>query len=398
MGPISQFKRWIEGCKERRIERLTAKAADLTGDQQYDLLFLHQRGFVRARGSGQSITKVYADVENLIRKELRVVVTPGTYFVSSAGHQDMATTTEYRFTLYPCSAQHLEINAVCINANRPIPGKNDRFYGVARVSDNVARFLEASRGEDSMVIQAGVWTLTDNYSRYDVINHLISRDNRGSTWHPVTHDHCDRAMAILERLGIPHRLWYTDVFYEKKTVNDNNGSYTGEFRYGRPHGRGKYTSKDGISYEGEWKNGRMNGEGVKVFRNGDRYVGQFDDDREARGWYHYASGGKSWSYRNVNGEWVTSEAPDGARTAPEQDAQGGAGPQAKRQDEEESRRSHSAASRETRDDEWRFCVKCKKSEFWVHTSLQQKRWQAGICPYCEGQLIDRITYWKVYGK
>lgn len=119
MGLIARFKKWKDARKERRIERLTVRAADLTEDQQYDLLFLHKRGFVRAKGSGQSITKVYADIENLIRKKLRVVVTPGTYFVSSGGHQNMATTTEYTFTLYPCSTQHLDINAACINANRP---------------------------------------------------------------------------------------------------------------------------------------------------------------------------------------------------------------------------------------------------------------------------------------
>src|SRR5919106_1383629 len=122
MGLIAQFKGWRAARKERRIERLTARAADLTEDQQYDLLFLHERGFVRAKGSGQSITKVYADVENLIRKKLRVVVAPGTYFVSSGGHQNMATTTEYTFTLQPCRTEHLRINAACINANRPIPG------------------------------------------------------------------------------------------------------------------------------------------------------------------------------------------------------------------------------------------------------------------------------------
>lgn len=312
MGLIAEFKRWKAARKERRIERLTEKAADLTEDQQYDLLFLHQRGFVRAKGSGQSITKVYADVENLIRKKLRIIVTPGTYFVSSGGHQNMATTTEYTFTLYPCSSQHLDIKAACINANRPIPGKGDRFYGVARVSDNVARFLEASKNEDPMVIQAGVWTLTDNYSRYDVINHLISRDDRGNTSHPVTHDHCDKAKRIIEKLGIPHRLWYSDVEHEKKTVEYENGTYSGEFHHGEQHGRGKYTLKNGRSYDGEWKSGDFHGEGVFTFEDGGKYVGKFEENREVGGWYHYPGGGKSWSRRNARGEWEHPEPPKGS--------------------------------------------------------------------------------------
>ena len=38
----------------------------------------------------------------------------------------------------------------------------------------------------------------------------------------------------------------------------------------------------------------------------------------------------------------------------------------------------------------KFCVKCKKSDFGivVPTSVQRNRLQAGLCPYCEGRLID----------
>jgi hypothetical protein len=192
--------------EESRVERLTRQAEHLKEGEQYDLLLLHEKGVVRVKGSGQSITMIYADIENLIRKELRVLVKPGTYFVSSGNYQNMATTTEYTFTLYPCRTEHLRISAVCINATRPIPDEHARFSGVARVSDNVARFLEASKDQDPMVIQAGVWTLTDNYSRYDVINHLFATDSKGKISHPVTHKHCRTAKKILDSLGIPNRL------------------------------------------------------------------------------------------------------------------------------------------------------------------------------------------------
>lgn len=38
----------------------------------------------------------------------------------------------------------------------------------------------------------------------------------------------------------------------------------------------------------------------------------------------------------------------------------------------------------------RFCVKCKKSDFGigVPTPIQKKRLEAGLCPFCEGRLID----------
>jgi hypothetical protein len=279
MGLLDSFKEWQSGRKERRIEKLTSKAADLNEDQHYDLLLLYKKGFIRVKGSGQSITKIYAEVENLIRKKLRVIVKPGTYFVSSGDHQNMATTTEYTFTLYPCSTEQLGINATCIDANRPIPGEEDQFYGVARVSDEVAKFLEASKNEDPMVIQAGVWTLTDNYSRSDVINHLVYKDDSGNTRHPVTHEHCDKAIEILEQLGISHNLWHSNIPYEKKTEYYEDGSkYVGEFRYGKPHGHGKYIMSEEVFYEGEFENGQIQGQGVHTYNDeGEKgkYIGEF---------------------------------------------------------------------------------------------------------------------------
>ena len=43
---------------------------------------------------------------------------------------------------------------------------------------------------------------------------------------------------------------------------------------------------------------------------------------------------------------------------------------------------------------WRYCPKCRTSSFWVHTEIQQKRWKAGLCPYCEGKLLNQEEYAK----
>lgn len=283
MELTKRFQKWHADHEERKTQKLTAAAADIIEDQQYDLLVLHKRGFVRAKGTGESITKIYADVENLIRKKLNVVVTPGTYLVSSGRHQNMAVTTEYRFTLAPCETLHCGFDAVCINADRPIPASSDYFSGVARVSDTVARFLTASKDEHPMVIQAGVWTLTDQYSRYQIINHLISRDRFGNVSHPITHNHCNRAMVILDGLGISHTLWYSSVPYEKRRLINQGGEkpyeYDGELAYGLPHGHGKITFKDGDSYEGEWKACKPHGRGKAIFQNGDSYDGGWKDGR-----------------------------------------------------------------------------------------------------------------------
>jgi hypothetical protein len=213
-----------------------------------------------------------------------------------------------------------------------IPGERDRFSGVSKVPDNVARFLEASKGLNSMAIQAGVWTLTDSYSRNEVIQHLVTRDNYGNTSHPITHKDCDKAKSILNRLGIPHKLWYSSVPYEKKTVAGTTGTYTGEFRFGDEHGTGKYTWKDGSSYEGKWwygeitghgkytwangncyegefKDGEHHGPGKFTWESGNSYEGQWENGRETGGWYHYRSGGKRWCLRDANGNWVNAPPP-----------------------------------------------------------------------------------------
>ncbi len=203
---IKLFQPLVKAVKERRIDRRTAKAVDLQEDEIYDLIFLHERGFVRARATGQSITDIYAKVENLIRKKLKVVVKSGTYFLSSGSHQNMVTRTEYTFTLWPCRTQHLGIQASCINASRPIPGQSDRFYGVARVSDDLARFLEATQDTDPMVIQAGVWAITDGYSARDVQTRLVARDQHGNNRQAVSDAQIAEARRILDRLGISHKL------------------------------------------------------------------------------------------------------------------------------------------------------------------------------------------------
>jgi hypothetical protein len=305
------------------------------------------------------------------------------------------------------------MKAVCVNANRPIPKEKDRFSGVARVSESVARFLAAAASEDPMTIQAGVWALTDNYTRSAAINHLIARDSRGNTSHPITPEHCSRAWEILDELGLPHQLWISPVPYEKKTVEFGNGTYAGEFRHGDKHGHGTYTFENGDVYEGEWrygkrsgqgrytfaaggycegswKNNTLHGDGTYVFPNGEKYIGAFDDGRHTGGWQHFPDGRRLWVYQEErDGPWITSDSPGGPpHGRPDSEARRGPDPAS----------SRAESRRRDQDDGWRFCVKCRRSDFWVQTSIQQQRWKAGRCPYCEGELIDRATHARTRGK
>ncbi|MGH7461025.1 MAG: hypothetical protein ACRERX_09025 [Pseudomonas sp.] len=202
----AHIQAWRKARRLKRINRLTAKAADLEEAKPYDLLFLHGRGFVRARGTGQSITRIHGEIENLIARKLRIVIKPGTYFVARGGVQNMVTREEYSLTLYPSSTHRVTIDAACINAHLPIPKESDRFHGVRRVSDDLARFLEQSKGADAMTVQAGVWGLTDNYSGTDVKNHLVLQDQYGNRRQAVTDRNIDEARSILAELGIRSRL------------------------------------------------------------------------------------------------------------------------------------------------------------------------------------------------
>lgn len=192
--------------RESRRVRLLAKASILEDGKEYDLLFLHARGFVRARGTGQSITRIYGEIENLVARQIRVVIKPGTYFVARGNCQNMVTREEYTLTLYPEGTQRVGINAACINAGMPIPSAQHQFFGVRRVSDDLARFLEASAHADPMTVQAGVWALTDHYSGETVKSRLVLRDSFGNERPAVTERHIDEARRILRDLGIRNSL------------------------------------------------------------------------------------------------------------------------------------------------------------------------------------------------
>ena len=72
------------------------------------------------------------------------------------------------------------------------------------------------------------------------------------------------------KFGQPHgkgRLTWTDESY-----------YDGEFRNGIPNGNGKRIYPDDSVYDGEWFDGLRDGKGVYTFACGDEYFGEFRED------------------------------------------------------------------------------------------------------------------------
>lgn len=202
----NRWRQWRQDVRRRRAEELNARAATLDENGVHDLVFLHKAGFVRARATGQSITRIFGEIENLVDRPLRVNIKPGTCFVASGAFQNMVTRREHTVTVYPASTQNVSVDAACINANLPIPNDKDRFRGVRRVSDKLSRFLEATQSCDAMTVQAGVWALTDNYSGEQVKSHLVQTDRSGRRSQAVSDQNIAEAKRVLEQLGIRTRL------------------------------------------------------------------------------------------------------------------------------------------------------------------------------------------------
>ncbi len=206
MAIFAKIKDWSQTRRDRKAGRL---ADDFT-----DIVSLYRKGIIGVKATGQSITDIHAEVKSRVRVPLKVAVAHGTYFVSTGNHQNMVTRRRYRFDLDPMESRTIHVPAACINANLPIPQEKDGFKGVSRVPDKLSKFLEAAQDEDPMVVQAGVWAITDNYTAHQIQQHLRLRqsDRYGSvgSMHDagaaISDSQIARAREILNRLEIRTNL------------------------------------------------------------------------------------------------------------------------------------------------------------------------------------------------
>lgn len=160
----TRIKEWFQSRRDARASAL--------GDHYISIVRLNQMGLVRVNGTGVSIKEIRTNIDSRVRVWLQVLIPHGTYFVAAGSHQNMVTREEYRFTLSPLGTDFLRIAASCINANKKIPGDQHRFRGVASASENLTKFLKAAEEEDAMVVQAGVWAITDRYTGTQVMQRL----------------------------------------------------------------------------------------------------------------------------------------------------------------------------------------------------------------------------------
>ena len=67
----------------------------------------------------------------------------------------------------------------------------------------------------------------------------------------------------------------------KGTWNFNGDKYVGEYKDGKYHGQGTYTSANGNKYVGEFKDGKKSGQGtyISATNPGYKYVGEYKDGK-----------------------------------------------------------------------------------------------------------------------
>lgn len=59
----------------------------------------------------------------------------------------------------------------------------------------------------------------------------------------------------------------------------DGNKYTGQWKNGKPHGKGKLVSPYGVTYVGDWKDNLLHGKGIITYYNGDKYVGNFKNGK-----------------------------------------------------------------------------------------------------------------------
>ena len=104
---------------------------------------------------------------------------------------------------------------------------------------------------------------------------------------------------------------------EEKVITLSDGSkYAGEWKDGKKHGYGTFTTPAGGTYVGEWKNDKMQGHGTLTTPEGSEYVGEFEDNKmHGQGIHTWPNG---WKYvgefkdRKMHGQG-TLTMPDGEK-------------------------------------------------------------------------------------
>jgi len=91
--------------------------------------------------------------------------------------------------------------------------------------------------------------------------------------------------------------WKDGKKHGQGTFTSPDGSrYVGEFKDGKKHGQGTFSLSGSKIYEGKWKNGKFNGKGTFIFSNGNKGVGEFRDNKPWNITTNDKDGNYKWKY------------------------------------------------------------------------------------------------------
>jgi len=90
----------------------------------------------------------------------------------------------------------------------------------------------------------------------------------------------------------------TYVTARQYTASGGPGKYTGDWKDGKPNGKGKMIFDDGAVYDGNWVNGALSGQGKIIYANGVKYEGTWKNDlQDGQGTATFDNG------KTYTGEW-----------------------------------------------------------------------------------------------
>lgn len=174
-------------------------------ETSYDLIRLCSLGLVSANARGHSITQVNVLLKDLSARSFNITIEPGTTFRSNGNHQSMAAVERTYHHLEASASLQVPLRVACINADRPIPSEENGFAAVEAGSPQVAKFLAAASDAPPMVVQAGVWAITDNLTADQIRSRLRTQSEYGER-EAISEGDVEAAAGILDSLNIETQL------------------------------------------------------------------------------------------------------------------------------------------------------------------------------------------------
>jgi outer membrane protein assembly factor BamD (BamD/ComL family) len=187
------------------IESARSILQDIEGRNIVELI---EKKRIEVESNGSGIQSVSIRLRKTVSYPVKVLIPPGTYFVSSSmSAQNMVTTDEDSVYLSSNGWEERTLAAACANRPRDIPGEEDTF-SVQRSpnQEELARLMPVLKKANVSYAtrQAAVWIVTDDAS-YDDLGILVARsqyDDSFSGSRMINALEAARAMQICDQAGI----------------------------------------------------------------------------------------------------------------------------------------------------------------------------------------------------